>query len=172
MLFRCNHPDCPTTEFEGTAPVCPDCKTDARDPQWRGQVVRLVTIHFVPRAAHPTGKTLDHVRAKVRACDGKPAVASADGMHAITGEAAVVNCQACRATDAWKAEAPGQDDGLVPAHLDFPVEVREGRIEATGAPSAQPPSAQPPAAQPPTATSVPPNEPTAPANIPSPSPTE
>lgn len=131
-LYRCNHEGCETSQFEADIPVCPTCGTDGRDPHWKGFIAPLVTIHFVGRAKHPTGKSLPNVRSKTRACDSKPAVGLTDGSHAVTGEPLVVNCAACRATDAWKAEAPEEGDGKVPSHLDYPVELKGGCIQTAG----------------------------------------
>ncbi len=79
---------------EAPRPTCPGCGVNPdQEPELASFIQPLETIHFDP--PHP----IVRFRGKGHlACNPARRVA---GMRA-TGEPAVVNCPACRQTDAWK----------------------------------------------------------------------
>lgn len=90
----------PGLDFTADKPVCPTCGVDpGADPRDAGVVVKLQVIHFDP--PRRPGRGYGHA-----ACDPKLKV-GAGGVVA-TGEPSVVNCPACRGTDAWKAVDSGE----------------------------------------------------------------
>lgn len=122
--LRCVNPDCcgddtasrPQFDFEATAdaPVCPKCGADARDEEGRHVVHPLAVIHYM---------LIDRTNGKIRTANGRRSVAcdptAADipvNMRAMrhggekpeanaTGEPSSVTCPACKASEAWKADA-------------------------------------------------------------------
>lgn len=90
--YRCSNCG---TDFVADKPACAKCDIDATtDPQAIGVIHPLATIHYDP--PHPKIK----LRGKGhRACDTKTHIGRGKG----TGEASVVNCEACKATPAYQA---------------------------------------------------------------------
>ena len=109
-LFRCLNCH---AEFESARPACEACGVGADgDPRTADQIVKLETIHFdPPTAVAGRGKG-------VAACDAKLRV-GARGCG-FTGEPDVVNCAACKKTEAYTA-AGGVSAGAVP----MPTKTRE-----------------------------------------------
>ena len=98
--FRCmvcdNDKGLPGREFKAVAPICPQCGTDAANPRDREFIVELETTHFDPPFHAKRGR--GHA-----ACN--PAL-TLGVVRSLTGEPAVVNCEACRLTPEW-AKAMG-----------------------------------------------------------------
>lgn len=91
-------------EFIADKPACSTCQIDpATDPRAVGIIHSLATIHFDP--PHPR---IRHRGLGVRACDPSVSISRGRG----TGEARVVNCDACKATLAFhEAVQKGALDG-------------------------------------------------------------
>jgi hypothetical protein len=105
-LYRCEN--CATV-FEADRPSCKQCKIDpAKDARFARLFSKLLLIHFDP-PTHVRGIGKGHL-----AC--MPAVGVGMGGHRATGEPAVVNCKACRATAAWQAAYKGEP--VLAADLD------------------------------------------------------
>ena len=113
MLCRCTN--CNRT-FEAPRPLCEVCAIDPlKDRRFAGIVVKVAKVHFDP--PHPTVR--GHGVGFTACSPAKPV----QGQHA-SGEAHVVNCAACRATDAWKKAAAAdpefmaeQDEFVDPAQI-------------------------------------------------------
>lgn len=108
--YRCTN--CGTS-FVADRPTCAKCDIDAStDQRAAGVIHSLCTIHFDP----------PHPKIRFRGL-GHPACNPSRGIHGLrgTGEPSVVNCEACRATEAWKqayaaagdAEFLGSEDEVV-----------------------------------------------------------
>lgn len=89
-LYRCLNEECMDGPFEFYAvpsrvlPKCPQCGLD--------DVIELAVIHFCPPSRR-RGQGLG-----ILACTGK-------GWHnkMVTGDPRIVNCAACKQTEAWKS---------------------------------------------------------------------
>lgn len=106
------------TDFVADKPACAKCDIDATtDPQATGIIHPLVTIHYDPPHAKIKGRGLGH-----RACAPTTHIGRGRG----TGEASVVNCEACKATVAYRdavakgalsvSIADGEDEIVAPVH--------------------------------------------------------
>lgn len=82
------------TDFVAEKPACTKCDIDATtDPQVVGVIHPLATLHFDP--PHPKIKRRGRGH---RACDPSTHISKGRG----TGEPSVVNCEACRQTEAYR----------------------------------------------------------------------
>lgn len=109
--FRCSQ--CNTSYLQDRV-ACDACGIDPKkDSGAAGLLVRLVTIHFDP----PSGlknRGKGHI-----ACDPSKPV---HGRRA-TGEPSVVNCEACRQTEAWKKAHAAAGDPEFLEDQDESVEI-------------------------------------------------
>ena len=92
-LFRCAN--CHRT-FEAEYHYCAKCDINSlAEPRYSGIVQRLKTIHYDP----PDPKVKGKGQGKY-ACNGRPVRGTEH--EAATGEPGAVNCEACKATDAYQ----------------------------------------------------------------------
>lgn len=83
-------------DFEAETAVCPLCKADGTTPRGRHAVLPRVVLHFdPPTAVVGIGENAIACRPTVNI------VGNRNGIRA-TGEPAVVTCEACKATEAFK----------------------------------------------------------------------
>lgn len=97
--YNCNNDKGdPGLDFYGDKPICPKCGLDGTNQRYRGLFAALKVIHFDapdPALAKGSGR---HTRGIGHAaCDPKLKV----GTVQATGEPTVVNCPACRESQAW-----------------------------------------------------------------------
>lgn len=106
------------TDFVAEKPACVKCEIDATtDTQALGIIHPLATLHFDPPHPKIKRRGLGH-----RACDPKTHIGKGRG----TGEASVVNCEACKQTEAYL-------EAVRAGALD--VALREGEDEIVTLPS-------------------------------------
>lgn len=120
-LYKCHRPTCQAKNHgqfwqeadRENPPVCPQCNLSALDPKFGDKIQRLVVVHFDPPSEFP-GTGL-----QVRACDPKMPIQAQvvnpklPSWHAGTGNPKTVNCDLCKATDAYKAAAIDDDGDAV-----------------------------------------------------------
>lgn len=110
MFFRCQNANCSEDrhgrlifDFEANEPVCPKCGCDARDPRYADTVIQLEVIHFDPPDERLAGKGKNILACNPRRRVGATVRAS--------GDPTVVNCPACKATDAYQKTVESGLDG-------------------------------------------------------------
>lgn len=113
-FYRCGRPSCMTKEkgqFWSETPICPQCKLEANDPKFGHKIIRLTILHLDPPTDFP-GIGKSH-----RACDVTKSIQAPDGpggvpnpYHAGTGVVSMVNCPACKLTQAYKDAVAMIDD--------------------------------------------------------------
>lgn len=114
--YRCTNCN---TEFVAERPACAKCEIDpTTDPRAIGVIHPLATIHYDPPHPKIKRRGLGH-----RACDPSKHIGRGRG----TGEASVVNCEACKATAAFQAAVKRgelevgfreeDDEVILPAHI-------------------------------------------------------
>ncbi len=119
-FFQCDRPSCLKLRkgrFYSEQPICPQCKTEGKDPKYGHTIRRLTIIHYDPPSEYP-GIGMTH-----RACSRKEPIQASDGVngqpnpwHAGTGSIAAVTCHECMKTPEFKKAAAALDDndGLPP----------------------------------------------------------
>jgi hypothetical protein len=112
-LFRCQNQKCSTDphgrlifDFESNEPVCPNCKADARLPEFKHTVIKLTTIHL--HLKDPKGQDIGQGSRYRVACGGSLA-----GRHG-SGDAIAVNCPECKATKEYKGIMAANEWGVIP----------------------------------------------------------
>jgi len=94
-------------DFFAEKPVCPTCKLDGAEPRFAGRIVQCRIIHFDPPHPVAAGAGLNHL-----ACDPTKKIGKVNVVA--TGVPDVVNCPACRETEAWKAAKKANETDDVP----------------------------------------------------------
>ena len=107
--------------FEAPRPMCEPCEIDPlKDRRMAGVVLKVEIVHYDPPSK------VKHRGLGVLACDPKTPV---HGKRA-TGEPHVVNCAACRKTEAW-LKAAGEDPEFM-ADQDHFVDPASVQVQAGG----------------------------------------